>query len=200
MTDLVRSISEDQSEILRSILALHAPDGFDVDMTYGAGNFYKEIPEPSKAFDIDPQKPNVTKACSRMLPLDTASVSSVIFDPPFLTYVRDGRLGNGQMAMARRYSGYWRYDELEDHYIDSISEAWRVLKDKGVFVVKCQDIVHNHRLHCTHHNVINWASIEGFRLKDLFVLCANRRMPSPNRRGTQKHARIFHSYFLVFVK
>ena len=34
-------------------------------------------------------------------------------------------------------------------------------------------------------------------LADLFVLPAKHRLPSPNRAGTQKHARIFHSYFLV---
>jgi hypothetical protein len=34
----------------------------------------------------------------------------------------------------------------------------------------------------------------------MFILAANHRMPSPNRAGAQKHARIFHSYFLVFKR
>jgi len=75
----------------------------------------------------------------------------------------------------------------------------RVLKKKGIMVIKCQDIIHNHKMHCTHVNVINWAA-GMFRLKDLFVLPAKHRMPSPNRKGVQKHARIFHSYFLVLEK
>jgi hypothetical protein len=55
-------------------------------------------------------------------------------------------------------------------------------------------------MHATHANVIEWAKDAGFRLKDLFILAAKHRMPSPNRKGKQKHARIFHSYFLVFEK
>jgi hypothetical protein len=103
------------------------------------------------------------------------------------------------MAMAKRFSGYWRYDELADHYQQTAKEAGRIIKKKGIFVVKCQDIIHNHKMHCTHANMIQWCA-EWFRLKDLFVLPAKHRMPSPNRKGSQKHARIFHSYFLVFER
>jgi hypothetical protein len=54
-------------------------------------------------------------------------------------------------------------------------------------------------MHATHVNVCNWAEHEGFRLLDLFILPAKSRMPGP-QKGTQRHARVFHSYFLVFVK
>lgn len=198
--EVVRSVYFDQTEILRGIMRLHCPDGFDCDMTYGAGSFWKQLPQPRLKFDISPQVPGVQKACSTMLPVKPASLSSVVFDPPFLTYVRAGRSGNGKMIMAKQFSGYWRYDELEDHYRHTISEAWRVLRPGGVMVFKCQDIIHNHKMHCTHANVIQMAEIEGFRLMDLFILPAKHRLPSPNRAGTQKHARIFHSYFLVFEK
>jgi hypothetical protein len=104
------------------------------------------------------------------------------------------------MAMARRYGGYWKYSELEAHYRGTLKESARVLMDRGVMVFKCQDVVHNHKLHCTHANVIEWARAEGFSLLDLFVLTASSRMPSPNRTGKQAHARIFHSYFLVLQR
>jgi hypothetical protein len=198
---VVRSWSDRQEEILASIVRLHCPDGFDADLTFGNGSFYRGgIAPPRHRFDIDPQVDGVVQADSRMVPLPPESVGSAVFDPPFLTYVRAGRDGNGRMLMARRFAGYWTSDELEDHYRDTISEAHRILRKNGVLVIKCQDIVHNHRLLCTHANVILWAEIEGFRLKDLFVLAANHRLPSPNRRGQQKHARVFHSFFLVFVK
>jgi hypothetical protein len=198
--EVIKSVYSDQSDILRGIIALHCPEGFELDATYGNGQFYREIPHPRLRFDIDPQGEGVIAASSDALPISRESVSSFVFDPPFLTYVRAGREGNGKMVMAKRFAGYWRYDELEDHYRKTLIEAWRVLKPKGVLVFKCQDIVHNHRLHCTHANVIQWAAVLSFRLLDLFVLPASHRMPSPNRAGTQKHARIFHSYFLVFQK
>jgi len=197
VSEVIRSVYADQSDILKGIMLLHCPDGFDADISYGNGQFYKDVPPPKMKFDIDPQSADVTCASSDALPLANASVRSLVFDPPFLTYVRQGRTGNGAMAMAKRFGGYWRYDELEAHYVGTLKEARRVLTPKGVLVFKCQDIIHNHRMHCTHANVITWGADAGFRLLDLFILPAAKRMPSPNRAGTQKHARIFHSYFLV---
>lgn len=199
--DVVRSLSNDQHEILQGILDLAGLDAYDADITYGNGVFYRGgIPEPRLKFDIDPQQPGVVEASSDALPLKPNSLNSIVFDPPFLTYVRAGREGNGNMIMSKRFAGYWRYDELEAHYRATFAEAVRVLRQDGILVLKCQDIVHNHRLHPTHAFAIDWADAAGLRLKDLYVLGASHRLPSPNRAGSQKHARIFHSYFLVFTR
>jgi hypothetical protein len=196
---VLKSVYENQTDILRAIMAMHCPDGFDCDLTYGNGQFWRDLTAPALKFDIDPQQPEVIQASSDKLPLADSSLKSVVFDPPFLTYVRAGREGNGKMVMAKRFAGYWRYDELETHYQATITESARVLKKQGVMVIKCQDIIHNHKMHCTHANILVWAASK-FRLKDLFVLVAKHRLPSPNRKGVQKHARIFHSYFLVLEK
>ena len=200
MNEVVRSVYFNQTEILRGITQLHCPNGFDCDVTYGNGAFYKNLPQQRLKIDIDPQQDGVTRACSKALPLRAGTIQSIVFDPPFLTYIRSGREGNGKMVMSGRFSGYWRYDELETHYQGSLVEAYRVLVAEGVLVFKCQDIIHNHKMHCTHATVIEMAERVGFRLLDLFVLAANHRLPAPNRNGTQKHARIFHSYFLVFKR
>ena len=196
---IIKSVYENQTDILRAIQALHCPDGFECDVTYGNGQFWREIKTPELRFDIDPQSSDVIQASSDTLPLKDCSLNNLVFDPPFLTYVRAGREGNGSMVMAKRFAGYWRYDQLENHYQSTISEAARVLRKQGVMVIKCQDIIHNHKMHCTHANILVWAASK-FRLKDLFILTAKHRLPSPNRKGVQKHARIFHSYFLVLEK
>jgi hypothetical protein len=199
---MIKSVYENQIDILKSIMTLCNIERFDVDVTFGNGMFYKDIQKPVHCFDIDPTLVD-TPASSDNLPIGDKSVSSLIFDPPFLTYVRAAREGNGNMIMAKRFGGYWKYDELEAHYKGTLTEAARVLKKKGVMIFKCQDIIHNHKMHCTHVNVINWAS-ENFRLKDLFILPAKTRMAIPQQKGTkkkvQKHARIFHSYFLVLER
>tara|TARA_B100002003_G_scaffold13338_2_gene11304 strand:- start:670 stop:1347 length:678 start_codon:yes stop_codon:yes gene_type:complete len=196
-----RSVSDSQREILKAIQFLHCPDGFEVDASFGNGSFYASPEEwPTYRFDADDTLSNCVPACSTRLPLPEGSVASVVFDPPFLTYVRAARTGNGRMVMAKRFSGYWRYDELEQHYRDSLREFARILRRKGVVVFKCQDIIHNHKMHATHLNVVAWAAEHGFRLKDLFVLTAKHRMPRPNRKGPPQHARIHHSYFLVLEK
>tara|TARA_R110000822_G_scaffold288586_1_gene409879 strand:- start:228 stop:788 length:561 start_codon:yes stop_codon:yes gene_type:complete len=176
---------------------------FCADVTYGNGKFYGEIDKPIFKGDISPQSEGVTECSSSSLPVQDGAFKSLVFDPPFLTYVRDARGGNGNMIMAKRFGGYWRYDELEKHYRETLLEAHRVLSKKGIMVFKCQDIIHNHKMHCTHINVIEWAK-GMFRLKDLFILPVKSRMPIPQQEGTkkkvQKHARIFHSYFMVLEK
>lgn len=200
---MIRSVSTKQDEILSDILALNSLALFDADITYGNGNFYKAIPKPNLKFDIDPQSSDVVPACSTKLPVASSCLSSVVFDPPFLTYVRSGRTGNGKMVMSNMYGGYWRYDELENHYKKTLTEVHRVLRSKGILVFKCQDIIHNHKMHPTHINVVNWCE-QMFRLKDMFILTAKHRMPVPEKQGeakrVQRHARIHHSYFLVLEK
>jgi len=200
--EVIRSLYNNQFKILNSILNLHLEENtFEVDLTYGNGGFYKKgIPQPTHRLDIDNTLENITKACnSNNTNLKSDSVKSVVFDPPFLTYIKKQRTGNSNMVMSRRFSGYWTSDELADHYKSSIKEAGRILKHKGILVIKCQDIVHNHKLFCTHAHILQWSS-EWFRLKDLFIQAATHRMPAPNRKGTQKHARIYHSYWIVLQR
>jgi len=198
---MIRSCYNNQSEILRSILELSGLQKFDADLTYGNGMFYKDIPEPDFKFDVDPQKDDVIEASSTNVPAVDGAFQSVVFDPPFLTYIKQARDHNS--VMAKRFGGYWRHEELADHYRETLTEAHRILTDKGILVFKCQDIVHNHKLHATHINIMDWAA-GLFRLKDFFVLPAAHRMPMPQQVGVakrqQKHARIHHSYFMVLEK
>tara|TARA_R110000851_G_C12813080_1_gene538695 strand:- start:11 stop:625 length:615 start_codon:yes stop_codon:yes gene_type:complete len=203
MANMIKSVYFDQTDILKSIMTLCNIDRFCADVTYGNGSFYKNIERPLFKSDLDPQVDGVISCSSSLLPVSAGEFKSLVFDPPFLTYVRAAREGNGNMVMAKRYGGYWRYDELEKHYRETLIEANRVLSKKGIMVFKCQDIIHNHKMHCTHLNVMEW-SRGLFRLKDLFILPAKSRMAIPPQNGAkkkiQKHARIFHSYFMVLEK
>lgn len=197
---MIRSFSYSQDEILNSIKKLYCPEGFECDITYGNGVFWKTIEKPKLRFDISPQTDDTTEGDSRCLPLESDSLNNIIFDPPFLTYIKNGRNHkDGKMIMAARFGGYWRYSELENHYYETFLEAKRILKKKGYFIVKCQDIIHNHRMHCTHNLCINYGESIGLRLEDLFVLAAKHKMSGP-QKGKQRHARIWQSYFLVFKK
>ena len=197
---MIKSVSSSQHDILHAIQSLHLGGRpYEADLTYGSGSFWNDprLIEPALCFDVEPLRAGVIQADSGALPIRSHSLNSAVFDPPFLTYVRQGRSGNGSMVMARRFSGYWHYDELREHYQRTLSEAGRVIRPAGVFVVKCQDIVHNHTLHPTGANVIHWASDRGLVLLDQFVLTAEHRMTASHIRN-QKHARVHHTYFLVF--
>lgn len=129
---LIKSVYDNQHDILRSIIELHCPGGFEVDVTYSIGAFYRDISEPKYKFDLEPSSENVIPADSGSIPLDVCSVNSVIFDPPFLTYIKKK---DNESIMGKRFSGYWTYGELEDHYQRSIKEAYRILRRRGIFVV-----------------------------------------------------------------
>ena len=198
-SETIRSVYGTNAEVLDGIQRLHCKNGYECDLTYGNGSFWKGRQTPKHCFDITPLHEGVVKASSCAIPLPDSSLVNCVFDPPFLTYVRQGREHNSKVAMTSRFGGYYHYEELIEHYTGTLKEAMRVLKPDGVLVFKCQDVIHNHKMHCTHVNVCNWAASEGFRLLDLFVLTAKSRMPGP-QKGTQRHSRVFHSYFLVFKK
>lgn len=200
MSEVLKSLYFTQDEILMAIQKLHLPEGYECDITYGKGGFWRNIPKPSLCFDIIPVEGQSEYADSRVLPLADSSLSNCVFDPPFMTYIRDGKdHKDGKVVLSKRFGGYYKYDDLINHYAATIRECSRVLRKRGKLIFKCQDIVHNHKLHHTHTGVIIAAEACGFDLLDLFILGAKHRMPSP-QRGTQRHARIFHSYFLVFEK
>ena len=55
MTNLIKNVSYDQTEIIRNILRLHVPDGkIDCDPTYSIGAFYRgtEIEPPEMRLPV----------------------------------------------------------------------------------------------------------------------------------------------------
>lgn len=77
--DVIKSISFDEGEILRSIQELHCPDWFEVDPCYSVGRFYEDfgIPKPKFKFDINPQSKGVIECNANNLPFRAQSVDLV---------------------------------------------------------------------------------------------------------------------------
>jgi DNA modification methylase len=88
---------------------------------------------------------------------------------------------------------------VTDMYFKSSVEAYRVLKKKGVLIVKCQDEVSAGKQWLTHVEIINKLESMGFYTKDIFIVVRTNK-PSVSRLKKQIHARKNHSYFVVFVK
>ena len=104
--NVIRSISYSQHEILRWIIDLYCRNGFDLDPTYSTGVFYKDnrVPEPRSKIDINPCAKDVIQADCRDLPLDSSSVSSIIFDPPFI----GGSKRFGKPGIIKKRFGYYK--------------------------------------------------------------------------------------------
>jgi len=196
MANIISSISYNQEEIIRNIIKLYCPDGIECDPTYSRGVFYKHIPEPFYKFDIAPQHEDVVEADCCNLPLGGSSIGSIMFDPPFVGGSRkDGKPG----IIKTRFGYYKNIPLLWEMYWNALNEFYRVLKQDGVLVFKCQDSIESSKQYLSEYKIINMAIKIGFYPKDKFILLARHRMISPSQKR-QQHCRKFHSYFLVFIK
>ena len=201
---LISSISYDQIEIIENILKLHTKDNtIDCDPTYSKGNFYKngKIKEPKYKFDINPQTEDTIKADARNLPLDDNSVNCIMFDPPFLATTGKSITANdNNNFINKRFGVFPNEKELHQFYIDSMKEFYRILKDDGILIFKCQDKISSSKQYLSHVFIINEAIKIGYYPKDMFILLAKTRIVADWQVKNQKNARKFHSYFLIFQK
>ena len=201
---MIKSISYDQGEIIKNILQLHTKNHkIDCDATYSKGVFYDKtgIEKPKYKFDIVPAADDVVMADSRELPLENNSLECMIFDPPFLATTGPSlKSVDGNNKINKRFGVYPSETELHRFYIDSLTEARRVLKENGILIFKCQDKVSSGTQYMSHVFIMNEAVKSGFYPKDLFVLLSKNRIVADWQIKNQKNARKFHCYFWVFQK
>jgi len=194
---LIKSISYDQEEIIKWIIKLYCPNGIQLDPTYSKGVFYKNIKKPEFRFDIEPQVEGVIKSDCRELPIEDSSIRSIMFDPPFIASIPKDK----PTGIINQRFGYYRniQKEMWDMYHDALDEFYRILRQDGILIVKCQDTIDSCKQYLSHVEIINYAVKLGFYPKDLFILLAENRIIGKHHHK-QQHARKFHSYFIVFIK
>ena len=195
--NVISSVVYSDKESIESILTLHSKSGIiDLDPCYSVGNFYNKtgIDPPMLKFDITPQSVGVIQADVRNIPIQSKSVETIVFDPPFM-FGTHGQTKNN--IMNKRFTMFDKFEELQSVYMGALKEFQRVLKKGGIVAFKCQDYTDS-KTTMTHCLVHNWAVESGLYPKDLFILISGHRIFNPNLN--QKHARKFHSYWWVFQK
>lgn len=189
---MIKSVYDNQKELMKAISDLYIGEGFQLDPTYNKGTIHKGLMDPAIKSDLDPQY-NVAPADSRALLIKDNSIRSIMFDPPFLA-------GGGKFGiMNQRYSCYKTVKDLFEFYVDSLKEFYRVLQHKGLLVFKCQDLCNGSTQTFSHCEIYQAALSQGFYSRDLFILVSKNRA-TPHNMKKQVHARKFHSYFWVFEK
>jgi hypothetical protein len=190
-------------EVFVQVLSLYVPPGSTVaDVTYGRGIFWKRVPAGQYQLYASDLK---TGTDCRSLPHADGSMDCIVFDPPYMhtpggtahvnhqnyeTYYRN----NQPAAPGKKY-----HEAVLDLYFSGAREAHRVLRNNGIYIVKCADEVCANRQRLTHVEIINELAGYGFAIEDLFVVL-RRNKPGLSRVVKQVHARKNHSYFLVFRK
>ena len=202
--DLILSAYTEQNDsVFPRILNLYVKQRSVIaDVTYGKGVFWRKVPlDRYKLLPTD----ILTGTDCRDLPYEDCSIDCVVLDPPYM-HSPGGTAHTGQFPFER----YYRNNQSTGHrgkyheavlglYEDAGKEAFRVLRDWGVIIVKCQDEVCANRQRFTHVEIMQSYSEYGFVAEDLFVVVRNNK-PGVSAVRQQVHARKNHSYFLVFWK
>lgn len=191
------SVVGKNEDLLPVVMNLYAKEGFKIaDVTYGNGNFWKKM--DMSVYDFYPSDLRTNGIDFRNLPYADSSMDMVVLDPPYMhgsSAPIHERLDAPYHNNSRGGWGNWYVLSLYD---DGILEAHRVLKSKGILLVKCQDQVESGKNRFDHIEIYNYALELEFLVEDLFILT---KVGQPMmRHNYQLHARKNHSYMWVFRK
>lgn len=195
----IKTVDKDQTAILSGILRLYCNNTltFDCDLTTSEGMFYKYgIPRPAHCYDKYPVDDSV-KPLEEAFKLPNGSFNSVVIDLPFMVQ-GSPTLKSVDSIMLNRFNFFETNEELYQTNAEMITLAYRLLKPKGLLVMKTQDYWKAGKQEWVAHYVINEAYQMGFELLDQFLLIAKTKLLKSAYR--QLCARKMHSYFLVFRK
>ena len=203
--DLVLTAYVDGNErVFPKILDLYVKPGSVVaDVTYGRGVFWREIPDGRYDLRATDIKNGID---CRNLPYDGEGIDCVVLDPPYM-HSPGGTAHQAHKPFEKYCANNGSGGQTENKYHEAVldlyrdagREAYRILRERGVFIVKCQDEVCSNRQRFTHVDIMLTYEALGFTTEDLFVVVRNNN-PGVSRMVKQVHARKNHSYFLVFWK
>ena len=190
------SVYDNDTDILKAISDIHLKGKwYDLDCTYSKGIFWKELKQPKYKSDLIPLFEDVIQADSQDLNfVEDNSISSVVFEPPFL--FRNRKSVNNDNIIAR-FSYFNSYDSLINMYKNSLITIYKKLTKNGVLAFKCQDMTDG-KFYCTHCEIIKIAENLGFVLKDIIIKETNKKLQKDAKQ--QNCVAKVHSYWLVLKK
>ena len=190
---VIRSVANNQNDILHNILTLYIKDNtFECDLTFSTGVFYQRLKQPKYKFDKFPLFDDVMPL-ERAYSLSNGIMNSVVFDLPFTVRPASDKA----LMVDKRFTAFHSIEELIDTNREMLHLSYHLLKKGGYLVVKTQDTNYTGRQIWTSFMIQQFASEIGFSLEDVFILLANHAIVGKTLIQ-QRHARKYHSYFMVF--
>jgi tRNA G10 N-methylase Trm11 len=167
-----------------------------LDPTYGRGRWWTRW-RPDRLVTHDLALDGVD---FRSLPYDAGTFDAAVFDPPYVSV--GGRATTGLPDLHNRYglTDAPTTPAALQHLIDAgLAEVTRVVRPRGVLLVKSQDYISSGRLWPGTHHTLTAAFDLGLELVDRLEHIAPRPRPQPPHRR-QVHARRNLSTLLVLRK
>lgn len=171
-----------------------AADLSTIDPTYGRGQWWKAW-RPTYLIAHDLRQDGVD---FRELPETTGSIGQGVFDPPYMA--PGGRKTSSIDDFNDRFGLHTtaRNPAENQTLIDGgVSELHRVLRPKGVLLVKCMDYINSGRYFAVTHYTLQHALTIGFELVDRLE---HNKQPGPQSQKRQVHARRNLSTLFVLRK
>ena len=180
------------ADLFPDILRLYVPEGSVIaDVTFGKGVFWRKVDTSRYVVKATDLKDGID---FRSLPHAEGSIDALALDPPYMHH--------GKTVHESLNENYRNHHEpTTSHasvirlYAGGLLEAARVLKRKGVIVIKCQDETESKKQRLSHVDLIQILERFGFEIIDLFVLVRER--DPIMRHDHQNSARKNHSYAIV---
>lgn len=193
------SVSNSQTEILKTILAIHLPkkDKFQCDLTAWKLGFYKNgLKQPTYCYDMYASKLN-DKRVKDLTTFETdwsnGTFNNIVIDLPCSV----------KGPTNRRYdiSAYFtELEELLSEHKKMLQLAHRKLQTDGILVYKTMDFTYNNAPYWLSDEVIKMANETGFDLIDKYIYI-DPKHSKIDRRRTRFNASVpAHAYFFVFKK
>jgi hypothetical protein len=171
-----------------------------LDSTYGKGNWWKQYrPTGLITNDLNPEADTHTHEDFRCLGWADGWFDAAVFDPPYIA--QGGRKTSTTQDFLTRYGLHdvpKTTGAVQELINDGLTEITRIVKPRGIVIVKCKDYISGGALWMgTHYTVAHALSI-GLVCCDRFEH-VGRPGPQPHR-PRQLHARRNLSTLLVFRK
>ncbi len=189
------SVVYSTADAVKQIVGLYIPSGrFVYDATYNRGNFWVHNLGPEIMGDIKPLLPEIKQIDCTNTGFQDSSIESIAYDPPFI-------VGPENTVMAKMYGYFNTVQDMFLHIDNSLQEFKRIMKNKGVLMVKIQDFTKGSQNYFPSIRVINSARDYGFQLVDI-VIKVNKKPPKmyPSLNNSTRSMRKVHTYFYVFRK
>ena len=165
---------------------------FEADLTASKCIFYsKKVPLPKNLFDKYPQREDV-KHLDDADNLPAPAFNSIVYDLPFIISPANDSF------IKERFTTFSSIHELYDVNDEMLNRAFRLLKSKGILIIKTMDVSYKGKQIWVSDYIIQRAIQMGLELLDKFILSSHWRMFGKVRM--QHKARKYHSYFFVFKK
>jgi hypothetical protein len=192
-------------EVLQTMLDFYAwPTARVLDVTANRRRMWKGVVHSGEILfgDIDPEMEPDIICDFRDVPMQSASVDVIVFDPPHLPVAAASAASDQDFVGRYGLAQSFKADNIAEYFPPFLTEAARLLRPEGLVFVKLKDFVHNHKYQWMLAAFINAVEAQdGLTACDLIV----KRDPSAGNMMSGRwqkahHARNAHCWWIVVRK